>query len=76
MGGGEDAVLGPPEKNVKFLSEPIKKGVRTLFRTLFPSPEILQNAKKGRLRLEGAVRFRRGSGTRAAPLLRVAQGLT
>ena len=65
MGGGEDAVLGPPEKNVKFLSGPIKHGVRTMFRTLFPSPEILQNAKNRRLRHEGGVRLRRGSAARA-----------
>ena len=53
MGGGEDTVLGPPEKNVKFLSGPIKRGVRKLFRTLFSSPEILWKAKNPRLRLEG-----------------------
>ena len=66
MGGGEEAVLGPPEKNVKFLSGPIKRGVRKLFRTHFSSPEILWKAKNPRLRHEGGVRFGRGSGAMAA----------
>ena len=36
-----------------------------MFRTLFPSPEILQDAKNRRLRHEGGVRLRRGSAARA-----------
>ena len=65
MGGGEDAVLASPEKNVNFLSGPIKHGVRTMFRAPISHAGKLQIAKNRRLTSRGGVRFGRGSRARA-----------